>query len=158
MVKNPPEMWETWVWSLGWEDPLEEGMATHPVFLPGESHEQRSLVGYSPWDRKESGLTEWLTLSHSYVTGGFPGGLAVKNLPVMQETQVQSLGQEDPLENKRATHPVFLPGESHGQRNLVGHSPCGYKELDTTEWLTLSLWCILILWMVCDDLHTFICE
>ena len=28
-VKNPPAMWETWVWSLGWEDPLEEGMATH---------------------------------------------------------------------------------------------------------------------------------
>ena len=33
---------------LGQEDPLEEGMATTPVFLPGESHGQRSLVGYSP--------------------------------------------------------------------------------------------------------------
>ena len=29
MIKNPPAMWETWVQSLGWEDPLEEGMATH---------------------------------------------------------------------------------------------------------------------------------
>ena len=29
MVKNPPTMWETWVRSLGWEDPLEEGIATH---------------------------------------------------------------------------------------------------------------------------------
>ena len=29
MVKNPPAMWETWVQSLGWENPLEEGMATH---------------------------------------------------------------------------------------------------------------------------------
>ena len=37
MVKNPPAMWETWVWSLGQEDPLEEGMATHSVFLRGES-------------------------------------------------------------------------------------------------------------------------
>ena len=36
MVKNPPAMWETWVRSLGWEDPLEEGMATHS-FLPGKS-------------------------------------------------------------------------------------------------------------------------
>ena len=36
-VKNPPAMQETWVQSLGWEDPLEEGMATHSVFLPGES-------------------------------------------------------------------------------------------------------------------------
>ena len=33
MVKNLLEMWETWVWSLGWEDPLEEGMATHPRIL-----------------------------------------------------------------------------------------------------------------------------
>jgi len=33
MVKNPPEMQETWVWSLGWEDPLEEGMATHSSIL-----------------------------------------------------------------------------------------------------------------------------
>ena len=33
MVKNPPAMQETWVHSLGWEDPLEEGMATHPSIL-----------------------------------------------------------------------------------------------------------------------------
>ena len=29
LVKNPPAMWETWIWSLGWEDPLEKGKATH---------------------------------------------------------------------------------------------------------------------------------
>ena len=40
--------------------PLEEGMQPIPVFLPGESHEQRSLVGYSPWGRKESDKTERL--------------------------------------------------------------------------------------------------
>jgi len=57
----------------------------------------------------------------------------------MQETQVQSLGQEDPLEKGMATHPVFLPGESHGQRNLVGYSPWGDKESGMTERLTLSL-------------------
>ena len=38
MVKNLPAMWETWVQSLGWEDPLEKEMAFTPVFLPGESH------------------------------------------------------------------------------------------------------------------------
>ena len=37
MVKNLPEMQETQVQSLGWEDPLEKGMATHSVFLPGVS-------------------------------------------------------------------------------------------------------------------------
>ena len=46
-----------WVRSLGWEDPLEEGMATHPVLLPGESHGQRGLEGYGPWSRKELDMT-----------------------------------------------------------------------------------------------------
>ena len=57
----------------------------------------------------------------------------VKNLPAMQGTQVQSLGQEDALEKGMATHSIFLPGEFHGQRSLVGHSPWGHKESDTTE-------------------------
>ena len=44
--------------SLGWEEPPEKGMATHSVFLPGESHGQRSLVEYGPCGRKESDTTE----------------------------------------------------------------------------------------------------
>ena len=44
----------------------------------------------------------------------------VKNPPAMQETQVQSLGGEDPLEKEMATTQVFVPGEFHGQRNLTG--------------------------------------
>ena len=57
----------------------------------------------------------------------------VKNLLAMQETRVQSLGQEDPLEKKMATNSsIFLPRKSHGQRSLVGHSPCGHKEWDRT--------------------------
>ena len=60
-VKNLPAMQETHVWSLGWDDPLEEEMAT-PVFLPGQSNGQRSLPGYSPWGHKESDMTDiWLT-------------------------------------------------------------------------------------------------
>ena len=60
LVKNPPAMWETWVQSLGWEDPLEKGTATTPVFWPGEFHGWRSLVGYSPWGHKESDKTDRL--------------------------------------------------------------------------------------------------
>ena len=52
MVKKPPAMQETPVQPLGWEDLLEEGMASTPVFFPGESHEQRSPAGCSPWDHK----------------------------------------------------------------------------------------------------------
>ena len=48
MVKNLPVMQETLVWSLGWEDPLEEGMATRSSNLAGESHGEWSVVGYSP--------------------------------------------------------------------------------------------------------------
>ena len=57
----------------------------------------------------------------------------VKCLPAMWETQVQSLSQEDPLEKEMATHSSTLAWKSHGQRSLVGYSPWGRKELDTTE-------------------------
>ena len=56
----------------------------------------------------------------------------VKNLLAMQETWVQSLGQEGPLEKWKPT-PVFLPGKFHGQRSLVGYSEWDHKESDTNE-------------------------
>ena len=58
MVKNLPAMQETWIQSLGWKDPLEKGIATHLVFLPGEFHGQGSLASYSPWGHKELDMTE----------------------------------------------------------------------------------------------------
>ena len=57
-VNDPPAMQETRVRSLGREDALEEDMAATPVFLPGESHGQRSLDGYRPWGCKESDMIE----------------------------------------------------------------------------------------------------
>ena len=53
-------MWETWVQSFGQEDPLEKETEPTPVFLPGKSHRQRSLVGCSPWRSKELDTTEQL--------------------------------------------------------------------------------------------------
>ena len=48
----------------------------------------------------------------------------------MQETQVQFLGQEDPLEKEMVPPtPVFLPGKSHGQTSLAGYSPWGRKRV-----------------------------
>ena len=58
MVKNPPAMRETLIQSLGGEDPLEEAWQPTPVFLPGESHGQRSLAGCSLWGCRESDTTE----------------------------------------------------------------------------------------------------
>ena len=46
MVKNLPSMWETWVWCLGWEDPLEAGRITYSSILSGES----------PWTEEPGGL------------------------------------------------------------------------------------------------------
>ena len=59
MVKNPPAMWETWVQSLGWEDPLEEGMATHSSILAW-----RILVGRETWWATVHGVAKsWTRLS-----------------------------------------------------------------------------------------------
>ena len=77
--------------------------------MPGESHGQRSLAGYSPQDCKEPNTTEKLTLSllttfkFSYILIRVSLVVQmVKNLPAMQETRIQSLGWED------------SPGEGNG--------------------------------------------
>ena len=63
-------MQETQVRSLSWEDPLEKEMAIQstPRLLPGKSHGQRSLVGYSPWSRKETDRTERLHFHFIQIT------------------------------------------------------------------------------------------
>ena len=117
------------------------------MFLPGEFHRQRSLAGYNPWGHKVLDTTEQISthvffmcflgnIHHiSQVACSFPGGSEVKNPPVIQEpqeTQIQSLGWEDSVEEETTTHSVCLPGKSHGQRSL-GYSPWGRKESNTTE-------------------------
>ena len=61
----------------------------------------------------------------------------VKNLRANEGDAGSILGWEDPVEKEMATHSIFLPGESHGQRRLVGYSPYGCKESDTTEPLSM---------------------
>jgi len=79
-----------------------------------------------------------------------------ENLHVIQETWVQSQGQEDALEKGRAARTIFLLGEFHGQRSLAGYSLWGHKELDMTEQLTLSLSNIKYLW--CQHILNNICQ
>ena len=99
-------------------------------------HGQSSLVGYSLWGRKEWDTTErQSTAQHVSMYMGFPGGSAVKNAPVMQETQEMQFDPWDwKISWRRAWQPtpVFLPGEFH-ERSLAGYSPWGHKELDTTK-------------------------
>jgi len=66
----------------------------------------------------------------------------VKNLPAVQDIQVQSLGQEDPLKKGMATHSSVLPWRIPWI-SLVGYSPCSGKDSETTEQLTFTFCLIL---------------
>ena len=119
MEKNPPVMQETSVPSLGWEDPLEKGMATQYSCL-------KNILIYST----ESPTSQ---NSRSPIWASLMVQMA-KKPPAIWETWVQSLGWEDPLEKGTATYSMFWPGEFHGhQRSLASYSLLGRKELDTTE-------------------------
>ena len=118
-----------WVWSLGWEDSLEEGIATTPVFLPGESHRQRSLVSSihgvtkSRTQLKQLSLpTQWLYISSvaqscltlcnpmDCSTPGFP---VHHQLPELAETHIYPVG--DAIQ---PSHPLPSPSPAF---NLSQH-------------------------------------
>ena len=80
--------------------------AGDPSSVPGSGRSSGDRIGYP----------------HQYSWASLVAQM-VKNLPAMQEMQVRSLGQEDPLEKGMATTPVFLPGKFQGQMSLVGYSP-----------------------------------
>ena len=118
-----------------------------PVLLPGESHGKRSLVGYSPRRRRVK-TTERLSIHEQVVQTSLlpfptyfhlPDQLA--DISLSREHgkgshalhSLFSLLVEDPWRRSWLPTLVFLPGESHGQRSLVGYSPQGRKESDTTE-------------------------
>ena len=69
----------------------------------------------------------------------FPVAHMVKNLPAVQKTGFDPWVRKIPWRRKWQSTPVFLPGESHGQRSLAGYSPRDCKESDTTERLILLL-------------------
>ena len=110
-----------------------------PVFLPRESHGQRSLVGYSPWVAKRRTRLSDFIFTFSF-KGGFPGD---------SDSKESACNAEDPGSVSRLGR---SPGEGHGNplqysclenlmdRGLVGYSPWGHKESDMTErLLSLSL-------------------
>ena len=79
-------------------------MATHSSILACRIPWMEELgAGYYPWGRKESGTTERLHFHFRFLVAQM-----VKNLPEMQKTQVQSLGQADPLEKGMAIHSGIL--------------------------------------------------
>ena len=118
MVKNLSAMWETWVWSLSWEDPLEEGMATHSSILAWRilwTEEPGGL--YCPWGQRDKDKNIYVYIFRASLVAQ-----RVKNPPSMRETCIWSLNLEDPCTRARQSTPVFLPGEFYGQRSLVGYN------------------------------------
>ena len=94
------------------------------------------------WFKKKKKKTWEITLQGNYHHKvKVPDGPEVKNLPAkheMQETEVWSLDQEDPLEEEISTYSTILDREPHGQKSLVGYSAKGHEELDTTEYTQTS--------------------
>ena len=99
-LKHLPAMRETWVQSVGWEDPLEKELATHSSTLAWRI----PLMGGARWATVHR-ASESLTGLSDFT---FLVAQSVKNLPAMRETWVQSLGCEDPLEEGMATHSSLL--------------------------------------------------
>ena len=92
-------------------------------------------VTFSQWPLHTLAMVKFCWCADPYLLWAYLVAQMVKSLPAVQETRVQSLGQEDPLEKEMQPTPVFLPGKSHGWRTLAGYSPWGCKESDMTAWL-----------------------
>ena len=124
MVKTLPALQETWVRSLGWEISWKKRWRLTPVFLPGELHGQRSLVGYSPRTHRVG--HNWATNTH---IGKEPTCQCKRHKRHRFDPWVRKIpggGHGNPLQ-------YSCLGESLGQRTLVGYSPWGFLELDMTE-------------------------
>ena len=94
MVKNLPAMRETWARFLGQvrKIPWRRAWQPVPIILPGESHGQKSLEGYSPWGCKESDMNEWLnTHTHTHTLWSPEAGLPVAAMVAPQGHQGSKL-------------------------------------------------------------------
>ena len=118
MVKSLPTMQETWIWSLGQGDPLEKEMAAHSSILAWRSPTDRGACGLQSMGSQRVGH-DWATKHSTWLWW-----LGSKE----STCQCRRLGldpwvREIPWRRKWLPTPVFLPGKSHGERNLVGYSP-----------------------------------
>ena len=124
-----------WVGMIPWR---REWLPT-PVFLPGEFHGQRSLVGYSQSMGSQTVRHDRVTFPRYIYLDIWVRDVAqlVKNLPAnagdARDVGLISGSGIIHWRRKWQPTPVFLPGKSHGQRSLVGYNSWGLKESDTTE-------------------------
>ena len=126
------ETQEKQVPSLCWDDPMEEGMETHSSILAW-----RIPMGQGAWHAAVHGVTKSQTpdtdKAQQWEFGDSEMALVVKNLPV-KAGDIRDAGsipafRRFPWRREWLPPPVFLPGESHGQRSLAGYSPWGRKQI-----------------------------
>ena len=96
MVKNLPVMQKTQTWPLSWEDPLEEELATHSSILVCRIPWTEDLGVLQSMGRKESDMTEWLTLSLTIYTS--------KN--VHHQKNLQTINAEEGVEKRKLSYTV----------------------------------------------------
>ena len=109
LVKNPPAMWETWVQSLGWEDPLKESIATHSSILAWRFPMDRGAWGATGHGvtKSQTRLNDWTELN-SWCSGVSLITQLVKNPPTMLETLVDSWVRNVCWRRDRLPTPVLL--------------------------------------------------
>ena len=142
-------MQETWVWSLGWEEPLEREIATHSSILawkiqwaekPGRLQSLGSkIAGHNLVTKQKL----WQNLVyHNKSRQASLGAQLVKHLPAVQETWVQFLGWKDPLEKEIATHSSILAWRIPWTEEPGGVQSMGSQRVGL-DWATnsfTSLW------------------
>ena len=98
--------------SLGQEDPLEKEMATHPVFLPGEFHGQRSLAGYSPWVAKSWAQLRQLRMSMNRKTGIYESNMPLgkRSVKLKLKNLFKFLGEDLRRKKKKKLNCIFRGG------------------------------------------------
>ena len=133
-VKNLPAVQETRVRSLSWEDPLEKEMATYSSILAWKISWTEESGGL-----QSMGSQSWARLSNKHLTSGWGSGKEPAcRCRRHRRRRFSPWVRKIPWRRKWQPTPAFLPGESHGQRSLVGYSPQGRRESDTTKGLSTN--------------------
>ena len=123
-----PQTWKTTMPGVrGLTSHITEAKTGHDEGRPPDTG--RSTSSRATRQHRQAGFL--VTSKHVDMSGASLVAQMEKNPPTIQETQVRSLGPEDPLEKGGDGYPtpVFLPGESHGQRSLVVYNLWGLKRV-----------------------------
>ena len=129
MIKNLPAIQRPMFYSCVRKIPWRRKWQPTPVFLPGEFHRQRSLVGYSPWGRTESNMTERLSLTHSLIITSFK--------PLF--TQCERGAKQSQENSKRHLWQQSNPSNRSCHISIWQNIECSLKRILAATWMQLEM-------------------